>query len=583
MAKAIQQGSRKSAPAKTRSATTPPAKNGTSPGKGVSEAQLVRTSNRWRDAYNPLRTLVIAKAIVLLEWAERGSFAELMVTMRKVERRYPILKALKANRLAAITRLDYDILIPDDLPANLKPMAEAQQEFLKEKYALITNLKQALRFLALAEFRGFSILQKHRYVGGENDGAVKELHWLPQWNFSRDGWFGDFYWNEKGQFGAMPEALGEQNRIYLAGEPNQGDPNFADMRAATGNAAAPGLDRNDFIIRECDAPLYEIALIAFINWCMGRKDWAAFTEIFGIAKPVVTMPPNIPLEKVPEYLAAAEQVAQGVSGALPHGATATFPTSGIRNNGPFKEFCDAQDEDVVIAGTGGKLTMLTESGSGTLAGHAHQSTFDRLAEAEGDEISEIMQSDFDRLELANDPRFAGQPVLAYFKLQTRPDADITQVTENIVRLESAGLQVDVSEASEKTGLQLTRVALPTAEPSVGGNPSGRPTAPLPEVPGAKPKPAGVFNRAKPGQVPPGDETEFATAVAKDLRPFLTAFSKRIETILTISDPALRKAKFEEAWNQLAPLRDDIIKDPGAAHVLAQVNTKALVTGLTTKK
>ena len=567
-------------PAKLNPASTAPAATGSSPGKAVSEAQLVRTSNRWRDAYNPLRSLVIARAIILLEWAERGSFAELMVTMRKVERRYPILKALKANRLAAITRLDYDVLIPDELPAELETMAKAQQEYLKGRYALITNLKEALRFLALAEFRGFSILQKHRYMGGENDGAVQELHWLPQWNFSRDGWFGDFYWNEKSQFGAMPETLGEQNRIGLVGEPNQGDPNFAQQRGDS----VPGLDRNDFVIRECDSPIYEIALIAFINWSMGRKDYAAFVEIFGLNKAVVTMPPNIPLDKVTEYQSSAEKVSEGVAGALPHGATVTFPTSVIRNNGPFKEYCDCQDEDVVMAGTGGKLTMLAESGTGTLGGHAHQQTFDRLAEAEGDEISEIMQRDFDRLELAAAPQFAGQPVLAYFKLQTKPDGDITAVTENIVRLESAGLQADVAEISEKTGLQLTRVALPAVEPTVGGNQAGKPTKPLAETGMKEPK-STVQNRAvapTPGEVTPEEETQFSTAVAKDLRPFLAAFSKRIETILTISDPTLRKQKFEDAWNALAPLRDDITKDPATAHVLAQINTKALVTGLTEK-
>ena len=546
---------------RNRSESGSPAAVTPSPGRAVSQAQLVRTSNRWRDAYNPLRTLVIAKAIVLLEWAERGSFAELMVTMRKVERRYPILKALKANRLAAITRLDYDILIPDDLPENLKTMAEAQQVWLKCRYALITNLKEALRFLALAEFRGFAILQKHRYMGGENDGAVSELHWLPQWNFSRDGWFGDFYWNEKGQFGAMPETLGEQNRIYLEGEPNQGDPNFADMRAATGGNAQPGLDRNDFIIRECDTPLYEIALIAFINWSMGRKDWAAFTEIFGIAKAIVTLPPNIPPDKVTDYQNAAEKVSEGVAGALPHGSTATFPTSGIRNNGPFKEFCDAQDEDVVMAGTGGKLTMMAESGSGTLSGGAHQKTFDRLAEAEGDEISEILQRDFDRLEI--NAKFPGQPVLAYFKLQTKPAGDITAITENIVRLESAGLQAQVAEISEKTGLQLTRVALPATEPNVGGNASGRPTAPLPEaeVPGPRPK-STIQNSLRSLRTATGGN-DFTAAIADDLQ----LLRDRVAAIEAISDPDLRAAKFAAMLGEWDQFVTDITADPGCAQML----------------
>src|ERR1700755_936277 len=76
-----------------------------SAGGGKSAAELVRQSNRWRDNYNPIRGLVIARAIAILEAADRGDFAELQLVMRKVERRYPVLKGLKARRLAALEEL----------------------------------------------------------------------------------------------------------------------------------------------------------------------------------------------------------------------------------------------------------------------------------------------------------------------------------------------------------------------------------------------------------------------------------------------------------------------------------------------
>ena len=60
-----------------------------SAGGGKSAAELVRQSNRWRDNYNPIRSLGIARAISMLEAADRGDFAELQLVMRKVERRYP--------------------------------------------------------------------------------------------------------------------------------------------------------------------------------------------------------------------------------------------------------------------------------------------------------------------------------------------------------------------------------------------------------------------------------------------------------------------------------------------------------------
>ena len=148
--------------------------------------------------------------------------------------------------------------------------AEKQKEHLRSRYDLIENLTDTFGQLALAEFRGFSILQKHRFDEGPNDGAVREFHWLPQYTWSRDGQFGDWYFNSESRFGVGSDScqasLGETNRI-----------------------GSVDLPRETFIIREVDTPLYEIALIAFVNWSMARKDWAAFVEIFGLPASIVIL------------------------------------------------------------------------------------------------------------------------------------------------------------------------------------------------------------------------------------------------------------------------------------------------------
>jgi hypothetical protein len=149
-------------------------KRGTSSaGGGKSAAELVRQSNRWRDNYNPIRGLVIARAIYILEASDRGDFAELQLVMRKIERRYPVLKGLKTRRLAALEKLDWEIKIVDELPEGVtRADAKAQQKFLRSRYELLENLTEAFGFLATAEFRGYAILQKHRCNdGGKFDGA----------------------------------------------------------------------------------------------------------------------------------------------------------------------------------------------------------------------------------------------------------------------------------------------------------------------------------------------------------------------------------------------------------------------------
>src|SRR6185437_6995026 len=168
------------------------AANRSSAGGGKSAAELVRQSNRWRDNYNPIRGLVIARALAMLEAADRGDFPELQLVMRKIERRYPALKGLKARRLAALEKLDWEVKVVDELPAGVRLQdAKARQTFLRGRYELIENLTEAIGFLATGEFRGYAILQKHRFNdGGEFDGAVREFHWLPQDQFCRNGQFG---------------------------------------------------------------------------------------------------------------------------------------------------------------------------------------------------------------------------------------------------------------------------------------------------------------------------------------------------------------------------------------------------------
>lgn len=408
-------------------------------GGGKSAAELVRQSNRWRDSYNPIRGLFIARVVAILEAADRGDFAELQLVMRKVERRYPVLKGLKARRLAALEKLDWEIKVVEELPEGAsRAAAEAQQKFLRGRYELIANLTETIGFLATAEFRGYAILQKHRSNdGGKFDGAVREFHWLPQDQFSRNGQFGDFYYNQNSNFGigidACATLLGEQNRI--------------------GGAQLP---REDFVMREVDSPVYEIALIAFVNWCMGRKDWAAFTEIFGLPNGVAIMPANIPPGMEDEYRVAAERVADGVSGALPNGSDIKFPTAGMRGEAPFKTFCDAQDCDVVLAGTGGRLAMLTADKGGLGNGPAleHAAAFDEIAQADARKINSVLQNDFDRLELATE--FPGQPALAYFELAAKDAMDVAQLVTNAAALATAGYEVDAAWLSEVTGIKLAR-------------------------------------------------------------------------------------------------------------------------------
>ncbi len=414
-------------------------------GSGLTTEELVRRSNFWRDNYNPLRGLTIARLMALFEQAERGAFAEIQLTLRKAEKRFPVLKGFVEKLLSSVEALDGKVQLKPQLPVGATAeLAEAQRKFLQRRYDLLQNFKTSIAQIALADLRGYAVLQKHRYEPGEKGSSssssslapVKELYWLEPWCWARDGFYGDFYYNENSQLGvglgSCQATLGEDCRV--------------------GSDALP---RTDFVIREAESPLSEIALIAFVNWLMGRKDYAAFVEIFGLPNAVVLLPPNIPPGKELDYQAAAEKVARGVSGALPAGSDVKFPGQGARGESPYEAFCDAQEKDVVLAGTAGHLTMLAlPTGIGKGASEEHDEAWRKIAVGKAMRINDTLQRDFDAPELAAE--FPGEPVCVYFALGLKDAEDVGDLLDNVVKAEGVGLQVDAAEISERSGLKLVR-------------------------------------------------------------------------------------------------------------------------------
>lgn len=500
----------------------------TSP-RAITTAQLVRAVNRWRDSLNPLRGLVISRLVDLFDAAERGEYADLQWTYRKIEKRYAILRSLIARRRAALQKLDWNIKISDVIPDGLESLAQEQQAMLRARYDAIGNLGEAIAFLERAEFRGYAHLQKHRRA----DGLVTELHWLPQWNWVRDGNSGDWVWN--------PEA----KQTTASSLPND-------------NRIGVGLNRDDFIIRETDLPINEIAAISFVNSSMAKKDWAAFIEIFGLPNCIIIMPPMIPSGKEDDYEDSAQRVAEGGSGAIPHGSDAKFPSAAVRASAPFKEFLDYEEKDVVLAGTGGKLTMLNEAtGIGGSQAGVHQDAFDDLANAEAMDISEVLQKQFDAQELAAE--FPGRPVLAYFELAKVQQADPNQLVDQVTKL-GAQFVLNADEVSEKTGWKLAEK-----------------TAPAPATPLLLPAPDDTEtswpNRTQ-DQEP--DRQAVYEAIARDLQPL----RKRIERILQIEDPEILKTKLESLRGELPSLLRDLNADPDSARALTQRLEQAYQTGAT---
>jgi phage gp29-like protein len=394
----------------------------------------LQLSTNWRAQFNPLRGLTIAQLVTMLEAAERGNYARLQWLYRFVEKRNSTLRAVLQRRQASMTRLDWDIRLRDVNTTTLNPrtLAARQAAVLREAYECITNLREAVTFLALAEFRGYAHLERHF----DSRGRTVRLEPVPQWFWARLG----------------PDAPWQYNAEARPGLPMPGD---------------PVLDPKRFIFREYDSPVDEIAVIAHVRQSLSQKDWDGFVEVYGLPPLFLELPPDIPAEREAEYQAQAEAIIGDARGTVPHGTQIHTVDSGARGQNPFAEHLQYQDQLIVLAATGGKLTALTESGSGTLAGTAHQRAFDDITEAEAALISEIFQQQFDTPLLAK--HFPGQPQLAYFELAATRSLDPADVIAQAFTLARAGYEIDPGELSEKTGYRLklrNYALLPIPKPPV---------------------------------------------------------------------------------------------------------------------
>ena len=381
---------------------------------------LVQINNRWRDAYNPLRGLTIARAVALLEQGQSGDYADLHWCYKFVEETDADVFALLDRRLSSIAEMDWTIkTVNEETNGFNRQLADDQAGALRETYEQIDNLTEAIEHLETSAFRGFAFCQAQ----GTADG-FRHLEILDSWNFLRDGMRGDWYWNPRAD---------------------------STTAKALGDGALLNLDRDRLICLETERHIDRLGLIKFVRANLSEKDWDSFIEIFGIPLPIITGPEDVAAGDVEKYQADAEKVAAAATGYLPYGSTVSYPNA-ARSMSPFNPRLDWLSKKLILAGTGGMLTMLAEGGSGTLAGNAHTETFKSIARCRAAKISEKLQLTTDRFTLNR--KFEGRPRLAYFDIAAKEEQDVGDIIEHAAKLPAAGYRMKKEQLEEKTGYQL---------------------------------------------------------------------------------------------------------------------------------
>jgi phage-Barnase-EndoU-ColicinE5/D-RelE like nuclease1 len=270
------------------------------------------------------------------------------------------------------------------------------------------------------------------------------------------------------------------------------------------------------------------------------------------------MPANVPPGREAEYEAAAKSIAEGGSGAIP--ATATYTANDQPRDGSnlFKNHIAQLDEDLVLAGTGGKLKMLVQQGPGEKRGNAktQDDTFDEISRARANKASQCLHQDFDIPFLAG--KFPMQPALVEFCLVTEDEQNVTELCTNVATLKTAGKNVKTEWLSEQTGYEFE-------EDDAAPDPNAETASDdAPNVPGET---APIKNRES--------SDDWSATIHEMLMPILDS----LDALRKIDDPAVQRTGAAALLKNMPHLETIILNNKALANKLLPELVEAFVSGL----
>ena len=376
--------------------------------------------SQWRDSLNPLSHLNMPTLTHFLAEGRRGALTQIQNLYDLIERRDATLRACRRHLESAIGSMRHNVTAFS--PRAPEKAAAEQQDAVENFLQQLQGFSEAISFLATAEFRGYAHLEK---VRDHHDDIPTALVPIPQAYWVREGTRGGWKFNPEGRIGTTE-----------------------------GN----GIETNNFIIREVSDPVDEIAAICFLRKSLSQKDWDAFLESYGIPWLFLVLPEYLHADEEgqEEILRQMNRIASDSRGVLAHGSKIETADPHHRGKEPFSQHIRYQDEQIVLAATSGKLTVLSESGTGTLAGKVHRKTWEEIAKYQANNIASIIENQliapFIRQCFGDN-----QPILVRFSLEwQREKDDLLNIANAVDKLSTHGYQISARELSSRTGYRIEK-------------------------------------------------------------------------------------------------------------------------------
>lgn len=378
----------------------------------VSVADVEAERRRHLDNYSPLDYLSVDTVRRCLKDCTRGAYAEQQWIWEQLETYDPMLLTCISKRETALGKYSWDVTIKSGLSDRDSLLAESQRRTILDLVNAITNMPEAITALSQASRRHYKFLQPYEDSTG--------LRLLPtdNWLWCRDGYRGRWGYNSNAQFS---RTRGEDCPVPM----------------------------DSLIHRIHPRPMDMPAQMLVLNRSTTLAQWDIFLEHCGTPPVFLIMPPDVSPEIRQLYIEAAGKCVSAATGALDHGADVKSVPVAATNVEMFDRRYKTATEEIAMLATGGKLLLMTESGSGTLAGGAQADGFADWAAGEASDISSILTAQLVNRVL--DEYHPGQPHLVELTLACTDKADPSQEIANVTALRSAGYDIDDAEATERTG------------------------------------------------------------------------------------------------------------------------------------
>jgi len=359
---------------------------------------------QWFEYWDPLQGADMETLVEARNEARRGAYARQMLIWDEIIYSDGMLGMLFSRLIESVSMQGWKI---DS--ANDSPEAQRQKTALEEFYNSITGLQKAFGQLSTALFYGFSHLQ---FI---EDSWGRRFEFIPQRYWVRPGELNEWQFNPQCHIGVD------------SGE---------------------SVEDETLVILEHKNPILFPASRASFERNHAKMIWGNHMDRYGSSPAIITAPENASAAVMDALEKACEELKSGGSIVLPPGCTAEpLKASNISEN-YFISRINMADKDQVRFVMAGTLTVLNESGSGTLAGSAHTDSWNSVVSAVCSKVAEAFNAVINPL-ILGDVEYLARLNITFDTVQTP-----LQKAEEIAALADGGVRLDKAEIEEKIGMSV---------------------------------------------------------------------------------------------------------------------------------